>query len=1330
MSLPSDVSKKRRTSSPRTVVVEPSLSVDLKEVRASQRTPSPVGQRRSPRFKISPRYAAESQNFDDDGHVKLTSEATQSSSGNVDKIPGHCVKITVDEEIAEDDHDWSPEGSDGKGTKDSVETQNEGSIYERGISPEFCQASKNDVLSVVIQKLTELVETSEREQKEKAANSDSETSSGICTPRRGRSASPARSNRSASPARSNRSKLYKCPNCPCLFAVTKKQLRKKSPPICQCYEKAKNAEKLHQNNVTNQELIQCEICRYKATDYASLLQHLASHPHAEIYKCVLCDYVTTTQTSILDHQTTHIQAPSRKYVCNSCKYSTPKLSELQSHLQVHNKKGELVLKCSECGFSCRCEDVLHNHMWKHVSSEENQDTTSSEISSKIASISSEKDRQNLYKCLLCGYICEKLCTLKAHAWRHAGEKECSYPVIEDEKSKDSLHQRNQSDEVIENVSRIAVGCCGEDNSVCCLGGGGDQQECKCPAINIPSTSITALQKLTVNTGSKRGKNPLYMSQIRQGKSVLPPQVIKQLMQGIQEDSSSNAKNYAISEIGKSQPSALDHMVASVDIPLDVQTVEDEVEVITTERSPEKLSPKDPTSKDVSEMKTDHKVSHKRRLELEGNLTSNSQISEPDSKRAKQTIFSSSDCMKVDTEVVSSSQSLATTPSSSDRMVVDTSCQSLTTIPSSSDRMAVDRVEISSSQSLAMRALSAIEGGGTCEPIESSASDADVRRKSKLDGSGRIGDKLKEPRLTTTSQPSPVDKCCEPSILSDNIKETHNTKTDNNKGSKITLPSSVICSTSTIPSASKELQSIMSPVQMKTASNQSNPKVKPPNAAPSIHISQTSIQNRRILMSVSDGSGDKEGDLLNNNDLKQQGISESLLTVIEQFREETESGDGGAYYCPMCGHKAGSSVNLKDHIKLCHFTGQMMCPKCPAVFYNKSKFSTHMLSHESENRSEVETNSQSKENPVCGNCHRVFIGINAMSTHKRSCLPNFSVQRELNEDDDAKEESTERVDMWECQKCPETFEKKSDWLKHFETHEKQCETEDPDCKKCPICSREFVGTFALAIHKKSCKNKRWFGCRDCEYSAPTLEDLQHHAIVHKNPYKCELCSYTSAPVNGVRNHMKFHSNDKPYKCPHCDFRGAYPQSLRSHMKAHQTYTPNQSETFDQFKCKLCGYICNHLPSLKSHMWKHASDPSYNYDVVNDAINAVMDALTTQSLKMPEVGSASVTQSGITSVSSGNTSSPSTPPGSKTSADGDTETSTSAPQLIMVNTSATARSKVVLVREQPVSKEHGEQNKSVGFEYGVMILKCSECDFQTVSKDQMFLHVSSEHFDHEK
>lgn len=52
--------------------------------------------------------------------------------------------------------------------------------------------------------------------------------------------------------------------------------------------------------------------------------------------------------------------------------------------------------------------------------------------------------------------------------------------------------------------------------------------------------------------------------------------------------------------------------------------------------------------------------------------------------------------------------------------------------------------------------------------------------------------------------------------------------------------------------------------------------------------------------------------------------------------------------------------------------------------------------------------------------------------------------------------------------------------------------------------------------------------------------------------------------------------------------------------HPTWAPVWSP-LPRSRCSLCGYVCSHPPSLKSHMWKHAGDQNYNYEQVNKAIN---------------------------------------------------------------------------------------------------------------------------------
>ncbi len=45
--------------------------------------------------------------------------------------------------------------------------------------------------------------------------------------------------------------------------------------------------------------------------------------------------------------------------------------------------------------------------------------------------------------------------------------------------------------------------------------------------------------------------------------------------------------------------------------------------------------------------------------------------------------------------------------------------------------------------------------------------------------------------------------------------------------------------------------------------------------------------------------------------------------------------------------------------------------------------------------------------------------------------------------------------------------------------------------------------------------------------------------------------------------------------------------------------------EQYVCRLCSYVCYHLPSLKSHMWSHVKNSRFDYSVNTAIINAALD-----------------------------------------------------------------------------------------------------------------------------
>ncbi|XP_038076835.1 uncharacterized protein LOC119744773 [Patiria miniata] len=527
------------------VLVEPTSTVDLTEIpsRSHQATPSPRGGVDS---------------------CAIMSEGTRSSSPRV--MESRCLKVT-----------FNPETQNGPGCI----SKNTGSEMS-STSPHRHHAntppSKDDVLSVVIEKLTELVNDSERMQ-------------GGSTPSVCRE-----SKRMGSPKRGD--PLYKCPKCPCLFALSAKQLQSKAAVLCECCENAEKLKECKGKTVKGQltglptftsadeTKVNCELCSHVAVGYVDLLYHLLSkHKDAKICKCKFCDFFTTIEMRIQEHATVH-HAP-RVYRCSICPFVADKVVGLRQHMKDHDMHRELVLKCSECGFSCQCEDILRNHMWEHIPSisktsaktrksnstgmipTSNPGRNSDEMSQPVLSPSlptqtTDIEQPYIFKCLLCGYLCDRLATLKAHAWRHAGEKGCSYPVVDDDeylkrnfssapsqtspsgksypleasssiKAAETAREStaymydgvrgtddtNEKEVLAEHESNMSHGCCcGPTHS------SDESSSCRCEGINILPSSVSHIKELLLqknqqklsqksNKANDAGKKPFATEQYRQ-----------------------------------------------------------------------------------------------------------------------------------------------------------------------------------------------------------------------------------------------------------------------------------------------------------------------------------------------------------------------------------------------------------------------------------------------------------------------------------------------------------------------------------------------------------------------------------------------------------------------------------------------------------------------------------------------------------------------------------------------------------------------------------------------------------------------------------------------
>ncbi|XP_071959190.1 uncharacterized protein [Antedon mediterranea] len=404
-------------------------------------------------------------------------------------------------------------------------------------------SNQDDVLSVVIQKLTELVESSDSS---KEANL-----SGSSTPK---SNVEATNETNLEQTKSKgKCKLFKCPNCPCLFSVTKAQLRRKVHPLCPCCVKSKSTQHLHVEKTVNQTLIKCELCNALFSSYSDVLLHLGTHTNVTIFKCCLCDFVTTQQQNILKHESVHYtrQNEHKSFKCAQCNLSVSDFAELQTHLKMHNQNQELLFKCSDCGFASKCEDSLRKHMWMHMQQPNSKYKQNPHCALMETPVASSKEDVNhdmlcrikgsvcpmqdglntqvfLYKCPLCSYICEKLSTLKCHVWRHAGDRKCAYPLIDDiESLKEAVIPvtTNVNDINVQKTgqTKIAVGCCIDNNKTCCEKR--NDSSCQCEAISVSKEHYPIIENLIDNPDSIHQASTEDISEPNNNKTV--SEIVKQ-----------------------------------------------------------------------------------------------------------------------------------------------------------------------------------------------------------------------------------------------------------------------------------------------------------------------------------------------------------------------------------------------------------------------------------------------------------------------------------------------------------------------------------------------------------------------------------------------------------------------------------------------------------------------------------------------------------------------------------------------------------------------------------------------------------------------------------
>ncbi|XP_077165800.1 zinc finger protein 507 isoform X2 [Paroedura picta] len=185
------------------------------------------------------------------------------------------------------------------------------------------------------------------------------------------------------------------------------------------------------------------------------------------------------------------------YQCSLCKSLSPSLHLLKEHLKQHGQQNEVILMCSVCNYATISLEEFETHVRCHPDSDDKNLAPSKEQQSaslsgtalhgpvegfvkagpdpaaQLQSTVTEKGRRKwytyeqygMYRCLICSYTCGQQRMLKTHAWKHAGEVDCSYPIFEDEDEQATLPDSTVSG-VPHNVDTVVLALENNDLDLC------------------------------------------------------------------------------------------------------------------------------------------------------------------------------------------------------------------------------------------------------------------------------------------------------------------------------------------------------------------------------------------------------------------------------------------------------------------------------------------------------------------------------------------------------------------------------------------------------------------------------------------------------------------------------------------------------------------------------------------------------------------------------------------------------------------------------------------------------------------------------------------------
>lgn len=233
-----------------------------------------------------------------------------------------------------------------------------------------------------------------------------------------------------------------------------------------------------------------------------------------------------------------------------------------------------------------------------------------------------------------------------------------------------------------------------------------------------------------------------------------------------------------------------------------------------------------------------------------------------------------------------------------------------------------------------------------------------------------------------------------------------------------------------------------------------------------------------------------------------------------------------------------------------------CEICGKLFAQKSKLTTHKLSH-------------TGERPFkCHNCDKAYTSKSKLNAHVRLHT---------------------RTSIHQCNICEKTFSYPSYLLEHTKVHQPNTLERNISMKiikfECSMCNKKFRFKKNLRAHIKFHSGSGLFNCEVCDKSFGQKYNLKVHLRTHNanKLHKCEYCDKCFTEKGNYTEHLRIHTKIKPFICKLCDKAFSQSSHLKSHEASHNSLRPHQ--------CQLCGKRFKLLSHLKRHTSLHTAIKSF-------------------------------------------------------------------------------------------------------------------------------------------